>query len=48
MTAGHIRRGLVHVAAAFGARIPGLPMMVPEKLGDRFEYRGGRISRSGS
>ena len=35
-------------AAAFGARAPGLPVMVPEKLGDRFEYRGGRISRSGS
>jgi hypothetical protein len=35
-------------AAAFGARIPGLPIMVPEKLGDRFEYRGGRITRSGS
>jgi L-ascorbate metabolism protein UlaG (beta-lactamase superfamily) len=35
-------------AAAFGARIPGLPIMVPEKLGDRFEYRGGRISRSGT
>jgi len=33
--------------AAFGARIPGLPIMVPEKLGDRFEYRGGRIARSG-
>jgi L-ascorbate metabolism protein UlaG (beta-lactamase superfamily) len=35
-------------ADAFGARIPGLPIMVPEKLGDRFEYRGGRITRSGS
>lgn len=35
-------------AAAFRARLPGLPVMVPEKLGDRFEYRGGRISRSGS
>ena len=35
-------------AATFGARIPGLPIMVPEKLGDRFEYRGGRIDRSGS
>jgi L-ascorbate metabolism protein UlaG (beta-lactamase superfamily) len=35
-------------AAAFRARIPGLPVMVPEKLGDRFEYRGGRISRSGA
>jgi L-ascorbate metabolism protein UlaG (beta-lactamase superfamily) len=35
-------------AAAFSARIPGLPIMVPERLGDRFEYRGGRISRSGS
>jgi L-ascorbate metabolism protein UlaG (beta-lactamase superfamily) len=35
-------------AEAFGARIPGLPIMVPEKLGDRFEYRGGRITRSGS
>jgi L-ascorbate metabolism protein UlaG (beta-lactamase superfamily) len=35
-------------AAAFGALIPGLPIMVPEKLGDRFEYRGGRITRSGS
>ena len=34
--------------AAFGARIPGLPIMVPEKLGDRFEYRDGRISRSGT
>jgi L-ascorbate metabolism protein UlaG (beta-lactamase superfamily) len=34
--------------AAFGARIPGLPIMVPEQLGDRFEYRGGRISRTGS
>lgn len=35
-------------AAAFRARLPGLPVMIPEKLGDRFEYRGGRISRSGS
>ncbi len=35
-------------AAAFGARIPGLPIMVPEKLGDSFEYRGGRISRAGT
>jgi L-ascorbate metabolism protein UlaG (beta-lactamase superfamily) len=35
-------------ATAFGARTPGLPIMVPEKLGDRFEYRGGRITRSGS
>jgi hypothetical protein len=34
-------------AAAFRARLPGLPVMVPEKLGDRFEYRGGRIGRSG-
>jgi len=34
--------------AAFGARIPGIPTMVPEKLGDGFEYRGGRISRSGA
>ena len=35
-------------ATAFGAQIPGLPIMVPEKLGDRFEYRGGRITRSGA
>ena len=35
-------------AEAFGARIPGLAVMVPEKLGDRFEYRGGRVTRSGS
>ena len=35
-------------ATAFRARLPGLPVMVPEKLGDQFEYRGGRISRSGS
>lgn len=35
-------------AAAFGARFPDLPVMVPQKLGDRFEYREGRISRSGS
>jgi L-ascorbate metabolism protein UlaG (beta-lactamase superfamily) len=35
-------------AKTFGARIPGLSIMVPEKLGDRFEYRDGRISRSGS
>jgi L-ascorbate metabolism protein UlaG (beta-lactamase superfamily) len=35
-------------AGAYRARIPGLPVMVPERLGDRFEYRGGTISRSGS
>jgi L-ascorbate metabolism protein UlaG (beta-lactamase superfamily) len=31
-------------ARTFGARVP---VMVPEKLGDRFEYRGGSIRRSG-
>lgn len=35
-------------AEAFRARVPGLPIMVPERLGDRFEYRGGKISRSGT
>lgn len=35
-------------ADAYRTRIPGLPVMVPERLGDRFEYRGGKISRSGS
>ena len=35
-------------ATAFRARIPGLSVMVPEKLGDRFEYGGGRISRIGT
>jgi L-ascorbate metabolism protein UlaG (beta-lactamase superfamily) len=35
-------------ADAFRARIPGFQVMVPERLGDRFEYRGGRISRGGT
>jgi L-ascorbate metabolism protein UlaG (beta-lactamase superfamily) len=35
-------------AEAFRARMPELSVAVPEKLGDRFEYRGGRIARSGS
>jgi L-ascorbate metabolism protein UlaG (beta-lactamase superfamily) len=35
-------------AEAFRARVPGLTVMAPQKLGDRFEYRGGRIARSGS
>ena len=34
-------------ADAFSTRLPGLSVMVPERLGDRFEYRGGRINRSG-
>ena len=33
--------------SAFRVRMPALPVMVPEKLGDRFEYRAGRITRSG-
>ena len=32
---------------AFRVRMPTLPVVVPEKLGDRFEYRAGRITRSG-
>lgn len=35
-------------ADAYRTRIPALPVMVPERLGDRFDYRGGKISRSGS
>jgi hypothetical protein len=35
-------------ADAFSARLPGLSITVPEKLGDRFEYRGGRTTRSGT
>jgi L-ascorbate metabolism protein UlaG (beta-lactamase superfamily) len=34
--------------AAFRERLPGLPVMVPETLGEQFEYRGGRITRGKS
>ena len=33
-------------AEAFRQRVPGLPIMMPEKLGDRFDYRGRAVSRS--
>jgi L-ascorbate metabolism protein UlaG (beta-lactamase superfamily) len=33
-------------AEAFRQRTPGLPMMVPQTLGDRFVYRGRQISRA--
>ena len=35
-------------ADTYRARLPGLAIMVPEKLGDRFEYREGRATRSGA
>lgn len=31
-------------ADAFRQRVPGIPIAIPERLGQRFEYRGGRIS----
>jgi L-ascorbate metabolism protein UlaG (beta-lactamase superfamily) len=34
-------------ADAFRQRAPGVPIMIPERLGDRFNYAAGRISRSG-
>ena len=33
-------------ADAFRLRVPGLPIMIPERLGDRFDYVAGRINRS--
>jgi hypothetical protein len=41
-------RMYLEFAEAFRARIPGLQVVVPRRLGDRFEYRRGQISGGGS